>query len=223
MSFQSFVRGRRVALVGPSRSIGGSGYGPAIDAHDLVVRINHGWPISERLRPDLGRRLDILYHCCNGDRPVERVFATGIDRLRWACFEDGLDHRRLLDRCSDTSVESLDVTDVYVDLRRDLGTFPNTGLVAIHHLLSAGAARVALFGMTFFREPYLPGYPADGADAAHWPVGGPLPARVWEHDLPVQYRHFTELCRRERRVTVDSVSLAVMPEVGEAISRRGLR
>jgi hypothetical protein len=223
MSFQSFVRGRRVALVGPSRSIVESGLGTEIDAHELVVRLNHGWPVPPGLDADLGHRFDILYHCCNGDYPIDRVFSAGTDRLRWACFENGPDHCRLLDRCSDTSVESLDVTDVYVDLRRELGTFPNTGLVAIHHLLGAGAARVALFGMTFFREPYLPGYPADGADAAHWPAGGPLPARVWEHDLPIQYRHFTELCRRERRVTVDSVSLAVMPEVGEAISRRELR
>jgi hypothetical protein len=95
--------------------------------------------------------------------------------------------------------------------------------MAIDHLLGAGAARVALFGMTFFREPSMPGYPADGADAVNWPADGPLPTLIWEHDLLVQYRYFTELCRREQRVTVDSVSLAVMPEVGEAISRRGLR
>jgi len=223
MSFQSFVRGKRVALVGPSRSVVGSGLGKEIDAHDLVARLNHGWPVPPGLQADLGRRIDILYHCCNGDHPIDRVFSGGMERLRWVCFEGNPDHQRLLDRCSNTSVEPLDVTDVYVDLRRDLGTFPNTGLVAIHHLLSAGAARVALFGMTFFREPYMPGYPADGADAVNWPADGPLPTLIWEHDLTVQYRHFIDLCRREQRLTVDGVSLAVMPEVGEVISRRELR
>lgn len=223
MSFQFFVRGKRVALVGPSRSVVGSGLGTEIDAHELVVRLNHGWPVPPGLQADLGRRLDILYHCCNGDYPIDRVFSAGMDRLRWACFEGNPDHQGLLDRCSNTSVESLDVTDRYADLRRALGTFPNTGLVAIHHLLGAGAARVALFGMTFFREPYMPGYTADGADPVNWPAEGPLPTLIWEHNLPVQYRHFTELCRREQRLTVDSVSLAVMPEVGLAISRRELR
>jgi hypothetical protein len=223
MSFQSFVRGRRVALVGPSRSIVGSGLGTEIDAHDLVARLNHGWPVPLGLEADLGRRLDILYHCCNGDHPIDRVFSAGIDRLRWACFENGPDHQRLLDHCTDANVQSLDVTDLYVDLRRDLGTFPNTGLVAIHHLLGADAARVSLFGLTFFREPYMPGYPADGADAVHWTVGGPIPTQIWEHDLPLQYRHFTDLCRGEQRLAVDGVSLALMPEVREAISRRERR
>lgn len=217
MSFQSFVRGRRLALVGPSRSIAGSSLGPSIDDHDLVVRINHGWPVPDDMRGDLGQRLDILYHCCNGDHPIDRVFSAGIDRLRWACFENGLDAATLVFECGRCGVTPLDVTATYGELRQRLGSPPNTGLVAIHHLLEAGAAGVALFGMTFYREPYLEGYPADGADAVHWPANGPLPTRIWEHDLPAQYGYFTELCRRERRLSVDEVSLRTMPEVRDVL------
>lgn len=220
MDFTTFVQGRRVAVVGPSRSIVGSGLGKAIDAHDLVVRLNHGWPLPEPLHTDLGRRMDILYHCCNGDRPVDRVFADGGDRLRWACFEKDRDTPALLAACRRGGASTLDVTPVYAALRRRLRTYPNTGLVAIHHLLDSGAAGVAIFGMTFFREPYVAGYPGAGAAAVHWPVDGSSPTRIWKHDLAVQYRHFADLCRGEPRLAVDPVSLAVMPEVRSALAAR---
>lgn len=219
MDFAGFVRGRSVALVGPSRSIGGSGYGTAIDAHDLVARINHGWPVPDRLRPDLGRRVDVLYHCCNGDRPVERVFAQGVAGLCWACFENNPDTPGLLAACDRLGIHTLDVSPVYESLRRRIGCFPNTGLVAIHHLLDAGATVVGLFGITFFREPYLDDHPSDGAAAANWPADGTLPTRIWEHDLPGQYRHFVELYRREPRLVVDEASLRVMPEVRDVTNR----
>lgn len=220
MDFASFVRGRRVAVVGPSRSAVGSGFGGVVDAHDLVVRLNHGWPVPEPLQADLGRRMDILYHCCNGDRPVGRVFACGVDRLRWACFEQDRDTPVLLAACRRGGASTLDVTPVYAALRGRLRTYPNTGLVAIHHLLDSDAAAVAVFGMTFFREPYYSGYPGDGAAADHWPADGSPPTRIWNHDLAVQYRHFADLCRREPRLAVDDVSLAVMPEVRSALAAR---
>jgi succinoglycan biosynthesis protein ExoU len=220
MDFDSFVRGRRVAVVGPSRSLVGSGSSGEIDAHDLVVRLNHGWPVPEPLHADLGRRIDVLYHCCNGDVPIGRVFAGGVDRLRWACYEKDRDTPALLAACRRDGVDTLDVTGVYTALRERLRTYPNTGLVAIHHLLDAGAAGVAIFGMTFFREPYRDGYPGDGAAAANWPADGSPPARIWNHDLDVQYRHFADLCRREPRLSIDPASLAKMPEVRSAVAAR---
>jgi hypothetical protein len=70
MSFYSFVRGRRVALVFLSRSIVGSGLGTEIDAHELVLGLNQGWPVPPGLDADLGQRIDILHHCGNGGYPI---------------------------------------------------------------------------------------------------------------------------------------------------------
>jgi len=220
MDFVGFVRDRRVAVVGPSRSIFGSGLGGDIDSHDLVVRLNHGWPVPAAHRADLGDRVDIRYHCCNGDHGVDRVFARGVARLRWACFERNADAPVLLAACQHAGIGTLDITPVYAALLSRLRSPPNTGLVAIHHLLDTSAAAVSLFGMTFFKEPYFTGYAGDGAAAANWPADGSPPARIWHHDMVAQYRYFTDLCRREPRLAVDPVSLAVMPEVRLALATR---
>lgn len=147
------------------------------------------------------------------------MFACGVDRLGWACFEQDRDTPVLLAACRRGNASTLDVTPVYAALRGRLRTSPNTGLVVIHHLLESAAAAVANFGMTFFREPYYSGYPGDGA-ADHRPADGSLPTRIWNHDLAVLYRHFADLCRREPRLAVDDASLAVMPEVRPAPTSR---
>ena len=82
-------RGMRVALVGPSRSIAGSGAGTAIEAFDLVVRMNHQWPVPVDLAADIGRRMDVLFHCCNGDYPVARFAIEAFGDTRIAFHEAG--------------------------------------------------------------------------------------------------------------------------------------
>jgi hypothetical protein len=52
---------RDVALVGNAPTLAGSGAGPQIDRHDLVVRCNY--PKLRRFAPDVGRRADlVLFH-----------------------------------------------------------------------------------------------------------------------------------------------------------------
>lgn len=48
-----------IAIVGNSPNVAGRGYGPAIDSHDTVVRINRAW---NKLHPaDLGMKTDVLF------------------------------------------------------------------------------------------------------------------------------------------------------------------
>ncbi len=83
----SLVAGKRVALVGPSVSIAGGGAGAAIESFDLVVRTNFQWPVPAGLVADLGSRMDILYHCCNGDFPVADLFVPELARTRFVCWQ----------------------------------------------------------------------------------------------------------------------------------------
>jgi hypothetical protein len=62
--FASFVRGKRVAVVGPARTLLGSGSGDEIDRRDLVVRFNEAFehvPIPGNWRGDVGQRCDVVY------------------------------------------------------------------------------------------------------------------------------------------------------------------
>lgn len=211
---EQLVRGRRVALVGPSRSIVASGYGPVIDGHAIVARLNHGWPVPEWLRPDQGTRLDLLYHCCNGDYPLDAILGQA-PWPRHVCVEQGPQTEVLRAAFARQEIRCTDITDLYAALTHSLGTFPNTGLVALHHLLGHGVASVTLYGLTFYREGYLQGYQGDGASAENWPASGVAPSTIWKHDLERQYRHFRALYDHDLRISVDARSRAVMADLSE--------
>jgi hypothetical protein len=64
--FADLVKGKRIAVVGPARTLIGMGRGAWIDSHDLVVRFNEAFVYlksTDVLRADVGARTDVLY--CN--------------------------------------------------------------------------------------------------------------------------------------------------------------
>ena len=210
-AFQTLVANKRVALVGPSRSIVDSGYGMDIEQFDLVVRMNHQWPIDPAKAPDLGSRMDILYHCCNGDHPIKNLFDLGFLRTQFVCFEYevGNESPQMIEHCERSGIPSMEVTSVYQSLEAKLKTPPNTGLAAITHLLGMGVAELALFGITFYQEPYSPGYIGDGANLRFWKSDSP-PKHIWPHNLDVQFRYFCQLMKVENRLKIDERSLKVI-------------
>jgi hypothetical protein len=195
--------GRRVAVVGPSASIVGTRQGQAIESRDLVVRINHQWPVPEALTPDVGARMDILYHCCNGDRPVSRLFVPAFHQTKFVCFEQGVDHARLVAECRQSGIETLDVTDHYLQWLGRLHSYPNTGFAAITHLLEHGVTELFVAGFTFFRDAYYDGYPGSGNRPERW-QNGAYPRRTWWHDADRQLDAFRDLAARNSRVVMDA-------------------
>ena len=92
--YARLVEGRSVAVVGPAKTLLGSGRGREIDAFDLVVRLNTAieyMPFADALARDIGARTDILY--CNVEVLSDRIAKEqGLARERFvrACEEVGL-------------------------------------------------------------------------------------------------------------------------------------
>lgn len=62
--FATLIRGKRIAIVGPARTLIGRNGGEWIDSHDLVVRFNDPFTYlkeSNALPEDHGSRTDVLY------------------------------------------------------------------------------------------------------------------------------------------------------------------
>jgi len=55
---QSFCKNKSICLVGNAKSMLGNGRGEWIDSHDIVLRMNQGFP-SEAHAKDIGLRMDI--------------------------------------------------------------------------------------------------------------------------------------------------------------------
>jgi hypothetical protein len=173
------------------------------------VRINHQWPVPDALTADVGARMDILYHCCNGDHPVARLLVPLFRDTKFVCFEEGVDHAQLIAGCRDHGIETLDVTGHYLEWLKRLCSYPNTGFVAIAHLLEHDIAELYVAGFSFFRDPYYEGYLGSGNRPERWQDGA-YPRRTWWHDADRQLEAFRTVAARDRRVVMDARLRAIV-------------
>lgn len=207
--FASFFHNKRIALVGPSKCIIDTQQGAEIDAHDVVIRLNHQWPVDPHHEIDLGQRMDVLYHCCNPDFSVMRFAIPAFQKTQVVFYEDGIQASLLRIICAQKNILFSDITWQYQKLENILNTRPNTGLVALTHLLSLPIASLKLFGLTFFQDPYYQGYCGVGANAEHWQEKT-LPKQIWKHQLEVQYQYFLKHLATNPRLTIDPYARQIM-------------
>lgn len=143
---RELVEGKTVAVVGRAASLIGSGNGPAIDACEVVVRVNWTLPPAGDAA-DIGSRTDLLYHCAGCEEQSASAAAAGVPTQS---VDRAL--RKKLARASGASPRQFR---------------PTTGVVAIHHALQAGAEQVSAFGF----DVYTTGYVDTGPPPGPRPVG----------------------------------------------------
>ena len=171
--YARLVSGKSVAVVGPARTVVGTGYGPRVDAHDLVVRFNdtHDLPENPALVADIGSRTDILY--CN-QVILKRALADGStwEGLQYVvCTNNSVnftaagepgptcdrqDRRIIADvsaalaqRGSSTRVRVVHAASESLSRWLD-GNWARTGLVGIVDLLNFDVRKLFITGMTFY-------------------------------------------------------------------------
>ncbi len=197
--YRELLAGKRVVLVGPAQHPIGLKKGAEIESFDLVARLNFQWPVAKDFEPDLGSRLDILYHCCNGDFPIESLLVPELRNAKFVLAEQGVHSRRLARHCDGIGVHCLYTSDLYHGLKKKLGAPPSTGLIALMDILSQGVSELRVIGMTFGRTPYYPGYLGRGGQ------GG-----VWQHDFPAEAKLVRELAKGDSRLMFDEFSADVL-------------
>lgn len=159
------LAGRRVALVGNARALSESTHGAAIDAHDLVVRINRApmpAPASHGTRTDwLGLAVRLP--------AVDRVRLRPA-RLLWMSRK-----RKRLDWETATSPGFyLHPQADYARLMAEVGAQPTTGAMLIELIARSAMAGLTLYGFDFFASLSLSGsrtaaqVPHDFAGEAAW-------------------------------------------------------
>ncbi len=196
------LAGRTVALVGAAASATGSRLGAEIGGHDVVVRVNWGAPVPRALVGDLGVRTDVLYHLLMyARRPVQPR-----DVQRWAgrvgcVIAVHPPHvarvRRFGPLAAAHQLPWFALKTLRGDLKAQLGTTPNTGILALAHLLSSRLDRLSLYGMDFYTTGHWLGQrnetPAQAAAQAGIITG---------HDQPTQRAYVARLLRTDNRLVV---------------------
>lgn len=178
----SFIRGRRVVVVGSAPSVLENEPG-FIDGHEVVVRVNN-WKPGERQ----GRRCDVFYSFFGGSirKTVDELVLAGV-KLCWCkcpdakpltsewhermCKTAGIDFRYIYKRRAgwwpcDTYIPSADRFLRAYDMLG--GHIPTTGFSAILDVLACDPGSVHVTGFDFFTsglhnvdERWRPGDPSD--------------------------------------------------------------
>lgn len=159
------LAGRDVAIVGNARALAEGRHGEAIEAADIVIRMNAA-PIPDQASH--GRRTDWL--CTSVPLGQDIIAARNPRRIVWVTPR----RKRLSYRLASDPRFALYPARRAGALAERLGSRPTTGLMVIDLAIASAARSVTLWGFDFFATQSLSGrrtaadVPHDfGAEAAH--------------------------------------------------------
>lgn len=169
--YGNFLKGKRVVLVGPASTLRGKATGEFIDSHDVVVRVNHAWPLPEQYAADIGTRTDVIYHNLSlthsklRKKDIPRMVEDGV---LWLVSTHPLNNPSRGKRLRPRHFLRLNKGRIRFrtlsmkfrhKIRKKVGG-PNAGLLAMVDLLRHDIQSLYVTGFSFYTTGYLeyPGY-----------------------------------------------------------------
>lgn len=163
-AYKTFLNGKNVILVGPASTLRGKGMGPFIDSHDVVVRLNHSWPLRDTLIADIGARTDVLYHNLNPKKQrFRRADARRMrdDGVKWVISTHPARRSRYRQRqrrfrkISKGLVKLRAVPLAVKKILRPRVGSANGGIIAVVDLLRFPIKSLYVTGFSFYQTGYL--------------------------------------------------------------------
>jgi len=228
--FSNYVKGKSIAIVGPSETTSGSANGKLIDSFDLIARVK-SFLYPESMIVDIGSRTDILYTTSPQDRVDIKEYekylhpVTGEETYRLEKFEGFNQYKNVefvvstypedewfADRYT-SQFEELKESGIvncrfansesYFEVKKDTDR-PNSGFSAIVDILSFDISSLHIFGIDFHRAMYRSDYRNSlmTHDTVHSFTSGKDGPDSHRPDL--QYQHFKyKLWKNDPRIVPD--------------------
>ena len=201
--FKTYVSGQRIALVGPAATLRNQRMGALIDSFDIVVRLNHSWPLPKELRDDIGSRVDVIYHNMNFTKQrmtKKEIAKMHRDGVKWMVSTHPASEVRFRPRLRKFRKINRGVLNFRAlpgSLKRRMQRrvrHPNAGLMAIEDLLRFPIKHLFVTGFSFYTTGYLeyPNYRPSYAKKA-----------VRHHDQNQNKSYFCRLISQDSRLEVD--------------------
>lgn len=160
--YNDYLKGKRVAFIGPAPTLKNSGLGKKIDSYDVVIRMKQPI-IPENLHKDYGSKTDVIYCNLNDvgyERPVHTYFKEWKGNgLKWLVMA-----RRKKNR--NDNIKSMGVTNYfrykrvtkkfYRECKRKCNcvgrNIPFTGTVALLELLTMPCKELFIAGFNYYKN-----------------------------------------------------------------------
>jgi hypothetical protein len=159
-NYNNYLHDKKVVIVAPSRRLQGQGLGKWIDSFDIVVRMNHSLPISNI--EDYGNKTDIIYNYLSNDRFLNENYINNlidgnvkwITTLHWVTNIVMQFNNLLKNRINHLIVN----TSFFQGINKTMVLAPQTGTVAIKHLLLTSLKSLNVVGYDYYQSGYVEGY-----------------------------------------------------------------
>ena len=166
--FSEYIKGKRVAIVGPASSLDGLGLGDKIDSYDVVVRVNQREPVHKILHEDFGSKTDVAAYNFNItcirilSKAETKAWLEGTD---WTVVTDirGIQSHVsafnasfskyafcLNPKSSEQAGFHMLGKEYIKTVEQNIGTIPNAGLLYIVWLLQYDIKELFIAGMSFY-------------------------------------------------------------------------
>ena len=166
--FKKFVENKTVAIVGPAKSIIGTGKGETIDKFDIVIRLNKALPLPMNISKDIGTKTTIIYNSLNvSDYPGQNILDTNLYKqygVKFVCCSypyNGVfvnDINNYINRYQfDIPFRCIEHGKYYA-FENKIKTRPYTGTSAIMDILSYKVKALYITGIDFYNTPYYAQY-----------------------------------------------------------------
>jgi hypothetical protein len=177
--YNDYLKDKSVIVVAPAgytTNEENKNMGEFIDSHDIVVRVNSGWKISEKNQKYLGKKTDIRYHCMmkhennGGPYDIKGMKEHGVQWLS-SCFPKNLDYFYLdilefekINSKTNNPINFHYISDLkfYLQLHKTLNTRINAGIAAIVDLLCYDIKSLHVKGFTFFKDGWTKEHKQEG-------------------------------------------------------------
>lgn len=224
-NYEEFLKGKKVAIIGPSPSVRNEENGDFIEEnYDIIVRINKQWKHDSKLDSFIGKRTDILYNCldykedCGGMLNIDYIKKQNIkyivDPIKFVYFNKNdrdplFAGKKRLDYYTIFHLNNMGTIpfhtikkEYYEEWDKKTQTRINTGMLAILHILKHDIKELYIKGFSFFRDGYLSDYRSKIANInTNEKNSGNLVYQYMQyrgnHDQKKQWLYFKELLKDE--------------------------
>jgi hypothetical protein len=216
--YGKYLSGRRVCLIGASGRLVETVQTDLINSYDIVVRVNSGFPVSDKIAPFTGPRCDVLYVGANAMtawlREPELFSLARKSGVRWinsVRCTIGNDRDKKFHSYRKLVGTRTTGREFEGKIKGMIKTLPTSGYLALIDLLGFDIVELYITGYDFYESGYFEGY-HDKRRVS----GGKRP-----HDSDKQKRHFVRLCGKDRRIKTDAVLTEIINRGNDEGKNRG--
>tara|TARA_R100000152_G_C6742631_1_gene166387 strand:+ start:257 stop:982 length:726 start_codon:yes stop_codon:yes gene_type:complete len=174
MNYKDYLEDKSVALIGPAKYLENFNFGKEIDSHDIVVRINRGIELVEKIPEKVGSRSDILWSCLiekpanAGKIDVEKLKTLGV---KYICcppksnfagiststvFHEMIDSNKMKNVNKQIPIRICEA-EFHTWLAKKISSRPNTGFLSIYDFLRFDIKKLSIYGFSFYLDGFVSG------------------------------------------------------------------